>query len=86
MKNLGNKVRIKTGLLTLKKTWPLGAWIFLLTVRAACGGSFMDAFTNIVNAENTVSIAESVGERWLQSAGNALFSAQNGLKMHADMR
>ena len=33
-----------------------------------------------------VSIAESVGERWFQSAENALFSAQNGLKMHADMR
>ena len=32
------------------------------------------------------SIAESVGERYLQSAGNALFSAQNGPKMHADMR
>ena len=32
------------------------------------------------------SIAESVGERYLQSAGNALFAAQNGPKMHADMR
>jgi len=35
---------------------------------------------------NIASIAESVGERYLQSAGNALFSAQNGPKMHADMR
>ena len=33
-----------------------------------------------------VSIAESVGERWFQSAGNAIFSAKHGLKMHADMR
>ena len=39
-----------------------------------------------MDTDKEVSIAESVGERWFQSAGNALFSAQNGLKMHADMR
>ena len=44
-----------------------------------------------VNGQRTehaklASIAESVGERYLQSAGNALFSAQNGPKSHADMR
>ena len=53
MKNLGNKVRIKTGLLTLKGTWPAAACVFLLMSHAARGASFMDAFTNIVNPENT---------------------------------
>ena len=43
-------------------------------------------FLSVDAVEKAVSIAESVGERWLQSAGNALFWAQNGLKMHADMR
>jgi hypothetical protein len=32
------------------------------------------------------SSAEFVGKRWPQSSENALFAAQNGLKMHADMR
>ena len=51
--NLRNKVQAITGLLILRETWLAAACVFLVMSHSARCASYIDAFTNIVNPENT---------------------------------